>query len=215
MAERKRSVLDRFRFLFRAPVALSICHNNLRSGRDGQCKTMLGRHSADRPLSLEQKSAPPAFGRALVSEATAGFEPAMKVLQTSALPLGYVALKRRLPAVATGNQPLERKTRFELATLSLARRCSTTEPLPLFSGLAARCRSPDLNWGHLDFQSSALPTDLPRHSLSIVYNNFASLSNRLSGPFNSIDNLSHRVYTKTRYEGKMRPQLTLSCYPHI
>ena len=26
---------------------------------------------------------------------------------------------------------VERKTRFELATLSLARRCSTTEPLPL------------------------------------------------------------------------------------
>ena len=26
---------------------------------------------------------------------------------------------------------MERKTRFELATLSLARRCSTTEPLPL------------------------------------------------------------------------------------
>ena len=25
---------------------------------------------------------------------------------------------------------LERKTRFELATFSLARRCSTTEPLP-------------------------------------------------------------------------------------
>ena len=26
---------------------------------------------------------------------------------------------------------MERKTRFELATLALARRCSTTEPLPL------------------------------------------------------------------------------------
>ena len=24
------------------------------------------------------------------------------------------------------------------------------------------CRSPDLNWGPLDFQSSALPTELPR-----------------------------------------------------
>ena len=28
------------------------------------------------------------------------------------------------------NKKLERKTRFELATLALARRCSTTEPLP-------------------------------------------------------------------------------------
>src|SRR6266404_2716725 len=30
------------------------------------------------------------------------------------------------------NQDLERETRFELATLALARRCSTTELLPLF-----------------------------------------------------------------------------------
>ena len=52
-------------------------------------------------------------------EATPRFELGVKVLQTSALPLGYAAIF------------LERKTRFELATLALARRCSTTEPLPL------------------------------------------------------------------------------------
>ena len=40
-------------------------------------------------------------------------------LQSSALPLGYVARHK-----------MERKTRFELATLALARRCSTTELLP-------------------------------------------------------------------------------------
>ena len=34
----------------------------------------------------------------VVSEATAGIEPAMKVLQTSALPLGYVALEARTDA---------------------------------------------------------------------------------------------------------------------
>ncbi len=36
--------------------------------------------------------------------------------------------------LATSPEPgvnVERKTRFELATFSLARRCSTTEPLPL------------------------------------------------------------------------------------
>ena len=54
---------------------------------------------------------------------------------------------------------LERKTRFELATLSLARRCSTAEPLPL----SIWCRGPESNWGHADFQSAALPTELPRH----------------------------------------------------
>ena len=26
-----------------------------------------------------------------------------------------------------------------------------------------RCRDPDLNWGHRNFQSRALPTELPRH----------------------------------------------------
>ena len=49
-------------------------------------------------------------------EAATRFELVIKVLQTSALPLGYAAM--------------ERKTGFEPATLALARRCSTTEPLP-------------------------------------------------------------------------------------
>ncbi len=47
-------------------------------------------------------------------------------------------------------------------TLSLARRCSTTEPSPQGNAKVTQCRSPDLNWGLLDFQSSALPTELPR-----------------------------------------------------
>ena len=51
-------------------------------------------------------------------EAATRFELVVKVLQTCALPLGYAAKK------------MERKTRFELATLALARRCSTTEPFP-------------------------------------------------------------------------------------
>ena len=52
-----------------------------------------------------------------VPEATTGFEPVMRVLQTLALPLGDVAA-------------MERETGFEPATFSLARRCSTPEPLP-------------------------------------------------------------------------------------
>ena len=51
-------------------------------------------------------------------EAATRFELVVKVLQTCALPLGYAAKK------------MERKTRFELATLALARRCSTTELFP-------------------------------------------------------------------------------------
>jgi hypothetical protein len=52
-------------------------------------------------------------------EAATGFEPVIKVLQTFALPLGYAAKIK-----------MERKTRFELATPTLARWCSTTELLP-------------------------------------------------------------------------------------
>ena len=59
---------------------------------------------------------------------------------------------------------MERKTGFEPAALSLARRCSTTEPLPHLW-----CRGPESNWGHADFQSAALPPELPRqHNYSSV-----------------------------------------------
>ena len=54
-------------------------------------------------------------------EAPPRFELGVKALQASALPLGYGAKK------------MERKTRFELATFALARRRSTTEPLPHIS----------------------------------------------------------------------------------
>jgi hypothetical protein len=52
-------------------------------------------------------------------EATSGFEPLVQLLQSRALPLGDVAWNR-----------MERETGIEPATFSLARRCSTTEPLP-------------------------------------------------------------------------------------
>ncbi len=53
-------------------------------------------------------------------EATSRFELEIKVLQTYALPLGYVATKILL----------ERETGFEPATSTLARLHSTTELLP-------------------------------------------------------------------------------------
>ena len=74
-------------------------------------------------------------------------------LQSSALPLGYVARHK-----------MERKTRFELATLALARRCSTTELLPHALFLLYNftwCHGPESNQRHADFQSAALPTELP------------------------------------------------------
>jgi len=54
-------------------------------------------------------------------EAAPGFEPGMKDLQSSALPLGYAAPQTKM----------ERKTGFEPATPTLARLCSTPELLPL------------------------------------------------------------------------------------
>ena len=74
-------------------------------------------------------------------EAATGFEPVVEVLQTCALPLGYAALI------------MERKTRFELATPTLARWCSTTELLPHFKWLGYL----DSNQGMTESKSVALP----------------------------------------------------------
>ena len=52
---------------------------------------------------------------------------------------------------------LERKTRLELATPTLARWCSTTELLPQNNW----CSGTESNRRHGDFQSPALPTELP------------------------------------------------------
>ena len=71
----------------------------------------------------------------------------IEVLQTSALPLGYAA------------DEMERERRFELPTLALARRCSTAELFPHNKW----CLRAESNCRHEDFQSSALPTELPRH----------------------------------------------------
>ena len=51
-------------------------------------------------------------------EAPPRLELGVELLQSSALPLGY------------GAKVMERKTGIEPATLALARRCSTAEPLP-------------------------------------------------------------------------------------
>ena len=54
-------------------------------------------------------------------ERMAGIEPALSAWKAEVLPLYDI-------------RELERKTRFELATLALARRCSTPEPLPQVIG---------------------------------------------------------------------------------
>ena len=90
-------------------------------------------------------------------EAPPRFELGVKELQSSALPLGYGAV-------------LERITRLELATSTLARWRSTRWAksalifLTPYTMLLERfwCLRTESNHRHEDFQSSALPTELQR-----------------------------------------------------
>ena len=67
-------------------------------------------------------------------EAATGIEPVMKVLQTSALPLGYAAGDYFSGKIRW----VERETGFEPATSTLARSHSTTELFPLASPCYSR-----------------------------------------------------------------------------
>ena len=56
-----------------------------------------------------------------------GFEPLKSTItDLQSVPFGQLGYSSELFL----SKKMERKTRFELATLALARRCSTTEPLP-------------------------------------------------------------------------------------
>ena len=55
-------------------------------------------------------------------ERVKGIEPSQPAWKAGALPLSYTRIVIKIQ--------MERKTGFEPATLALARRCSTTEPLP-------------------------------------------------------------------------------------
>src|SRR5258708_24493529 len=81
-------------------------------------------------------------GCACALEATTGFEPVIRVLQTLAL-------------TTWPRRRLERETGFEPATFSLARRCSTPEPLPRDTACCSRPAS------MLDPTSPWLATPLP------------------------------------------------------
>gem|GEM_PF-5196875 len=66
------------------------------------------------------------YRRTIFVERVKGIGPSQPAWKAGALPLSYT----RKIIYASFVIFLERKTRFELATLALARRCSTTEPLP-------------------------------------------------------------------------------------
>jgi hypothetical protein len=59
---------------------------------------------------------------------------------------------------------------FEPTTFSLARRRTTTVLRPHFLVRISdrECRDPGSNWGHRDFQSRALPTELSRPDILLL-----------------------------------------------
>ena len=80
------------------------------------------RRSLRRPVPRERKGALLSEGPLGDLEAKPGFEPGVKALQASALPLGHFAEKG--PPKRSGNA-MERTTGLEPATPTLARLCST------------------------------------------------------------------------------------------
>ena len=93
----------------------------------------------------------------------------IRVLQTHALPLGYVAILNFLKKI--GHKKLgefcvlffmERMTRLELATSTLARWRSTRWATSAYNW----CLRSESNQWHEDFQSSALPTELQRQKMA-------------------------------------------------
>jgi hypothetical protein len=101
----------------------------------------LNRYGDCSPRDFKSLASANSATSALILEATLGIEPRIRVLQTRALPLGYVAIFKR-----TRKCPfkiMERKTRLELATPTLARLCSTTELFPQKIGASAQNRTAD------------------------------------------------------------------------
>ncbi len=64
----------------------------------------------------------------------------------------------------------ERAMGFEPTTFSLARRRTTTVLRPQITTYVPgrECRDPGSNWGHRDFQSRALPTELSRQVIFLL-----------------------------------------------
>ena len=93
-------------------------------------------------------------------EAALGFEPRIEDLQSSAFPLGYAASNYNNLIISleqwSGKRDLNpRPSPWQGDAL----------PLSYFRKKCIRCRDPELNWGHVDFQSTALPTELSRQKV--------------------------------------------------
>ena len=100
------------------------CPFTERTGNIGWCRgPESNRYEYLYPRDFKSRASVSSATSAEVMEATPGIEPGIKVLQTSALPLGYVATQNIKGFLLL--KAMERKTRLELATPTLARLCST------------------------------------------------------------------------------------------
>ena len=123
------------------------------------------------------------------------------VLQTVALPLGYGTIwnKERIAFLIF----LERVTRLELATSTLARWRSTRWATP-----ASWCLRSESNQRHVDFQSTALPTELQRHiveSLSSPQMHYLATRNGLEPSTSSVTGWrANRLHHRAKCGGNNR-----------
>ena len=113
------------RFIFRSHVCDLNCQKKLASPQGFEPRT----HGLEGRCSIQLSYEPAFLERMMRIELTPS------AWKAEVLPLNYIRVCRpRSADSGTLLCQLERKTRFELATLALARRCSTPEPLPHKNG---------------------------------------------------------------------------------
>ena len=84
----------------------------------------------------------------------------MRVLQTLALPLGHDAMLRKLLSGRWDSNPRPSPWQGDVLPLYYARNSGPVSD--------RECRDPGSNWGHRDFQSRALPTELSRPDILLL-----------------------------------------------
>jgi hypothetical protein len=98
-----------------------------------------------------------------------GFEPGLRDPKSPVLPLhnsaSYINYNP-LTWIFLGGAEGRARTDMEVILQQFLR--LPRLPIPPLR-LITWCRGPESNWGHADFQSAALPTELPRHKIIVAF----------------------------------------------